>query len=67
MGMTSTTFPDHVMALTVLRAPSARDGLCLNLEIEAREPGEVWLLQLSRAQGQHPPLTLPRVNLQESP
>lgn len=43
------TFPDHVMALAISIAPSAEDGLCLNLEIEAREPGEVWQLQLSRA------------------
>lgn len=31
-------------AMAILIASSARAGVCLNLEIGAREPGEAWQL-----------------------
>lgn len=37
------------MTMAILIASSARAGVCLNLEIGPREPGEAWQLQLSRA------------------
>lgn len=39
----------NATAMAILIAPSTRAGVCPNLKIGAREPGEAWQLRLSRA------------------